>query len=97
MRLFSDCDSVPLPLIDKKYNKTEEVCPRCVCNYESRNTNIIKVRQYMYIFSMTILLFKLLKHDAFHFKFLDRGRDCNMDNFSFGNLYVFLAVSGSFA
>lgn len=48
--IFSDCDGVSVPAVDN-YNKTQELCPRCECKYESRNTGVIKVRNLT--FAMT--------------------------------------------
>lgn len=56
--LFSDCDGV-MPLngiIDNVDNKTEELCPRCVCSYESRNTTIIKVVVIIVIWIISLLV-----------------------------------------
>lgn len=41
-----NCDGVILPRIAGKIKegKGQEICPRCDCKYENRNTTIIKVR-----------------------------------------------------
>ncbi|BET03490.1 TMEM9 [Nesidiocoris tenuis] len=51
----NDCDSVtPMP-VDVP-NKTQELCPRCECKYESRNTTIIKVVIAIIIWVISILV-----------------------------------------
>lgn len=53
----NDCDGVVLPgIIDNVDNKTEELCPRCICSYESRNTTIIKVVVIIVIWIISLLV-----------------------------------------
>lgn len=40
---FSNCDGVVLPSLGDKVKDKEQICPRCECKYENRNTTIIKV------------------------------------------------------
>lgn len=40
---FSDCNGVSLPVIGEVNNTKKELCPRCTCTYESRNTTTMKV------------------------------------------------------
>uniref|UniRef100_A0A8D8QG66 Uncharacterized protein CG1161 n=1 Tax=Cacopsylla melanoneura TaxID=428564 RepID=A0A8D8QG66_9HEMI len=54
----NDCDGV-MPLggiIDNVDNKTEELCPRCICTYESRNTTVIKVVVIIVIWIISLLV-----------------------------------------
>uniref|UniRef100_A0A0A9YFX8 Uncharacterized protein CG1161 n=1 Tax=Lygus hesperus TaxID=30085 RepID=A0A0A9YFX8_LYGHE len=51
----NDCDSIPIDAIDTP-NKTQELCPRCECKYESRNTSIIKVVVAIVIWVISILV-----------------------------------------
>ncbi|CAH1721472.1 uncharacterized protein CG1161 isoform X1 [Aphis gossypii] len=39
----NDCNGVSLPIIGEVNNTKKELCPRCTCTYESRNTTTMKV------------------------------------------------------
>ncbi|XP_050422901.1 uncharacterized protein CG1161 isoform X1 [Adelges cooleyi] len=39
----NDCNGVSLPVIGEVNNTKKELCPRCTCTYESRNTTTMKV------------------------------------------------------
>ncbi|XKL59678.1 hypothetical protein PGB90_000694 [Kerria lacca] len=54
----NDCDSIILPPTSgfQINNKTEELCPRCQCKYESRNTTIIKVVVIIVVWVISLLL-----------------------------------------
>lgn len=41
--MLSDCNGVSLPVIGEVNNTKKELCPRCTCTYESRNTTTMKV------------------------------------------------------
>lgn len=43
---FSDCNGVSLPVIGEVNNTKKELCPRCTCTYESRNTTTMKVMSW---------------------------------------------------
>ncbi|XP_025418398.1 uncharacterized protein CG1161 isoform X1 [Sipha flava] len=39
----NDCNGVSLPIVGEVNNTKKELCPRCTCTYESRNTTTMKV------------------------------------------------------
>lgn len=51
----NDCDGVVITAIDDK-TRNEELCPRCECKYESRNTTIIKVVVAIVIWIISLLV-----------------------------------------
>uniref|UniRef100_A0A1B6ERE5 TMEM9 family protein n=1 Tax=Cuerna arida TaxID=1464854 RepID=A0A1B6ERE5_9HEMI len=55
----NDCDGVSVPVVDND-NKTQELCPRCECKYESRNTTIIKVVVIIVIWIISLLVIYML-------------------------------------
>ncbi|CAD7082954.1 unnamed protein product [Hermetia illucens] len=56
-----NCDGVILPRLREKIaGKEREFCPRCECNYEYRNTAIIKVVVIMVIWIISILVIYML-------------------------------------
>uniref|UniRef100_A0A1B6BY24 Uncharacterized protein n=1 Tax=Clastoptera arizonana TaxID=38151 RepID=A0A1B6BY24_9HEMI len=54
----NNCDGV-IPVINND-NKTQELCPRCECSYESRNTTIIKVVVIIVIWIISCLVIYML-------------------------------------
>uniref|UniRef100_A0A182M0Y9 TMEM9 family protein n=1 Tax=Anopheles culicifacies TaxID=139723 RepID=A0A182M0Y9_9DIPT len=56
-----NCDGVILPrLINKIKGKEQEICPRCDCKYENRNTTIIKVVVIIVIWIISLLVIYML-------------------------------------
>uniref|UniRef100_A0A182P232 Uncharacterized protein n=1 Tax=Anopheles epiroticus TaxID=199890 RepID=A0A182P232_9DIPT len=56
-----NCDGVILPRIAGKIKgKGEEICPRCDCKYENRNTTIIKVVVIIVIWIISLLVIYML-------------------------------------
>ncbi|XP_058059887.1 uncharacterized protein CG1161 [Anopheles bellator] len=56
-----NCDGVILPRIaDKIKGKGQEICPRCDCKYENRNTTIIKVVVIIVIWIISLLVIYML-------------------------------------
>lgn len=54
----NDCDDVSVPVIEN--NSTRELCPKCECKYESRNTTIIKVVVIIVIWIISLLVIYML-------------------------------------
>ena len=52
---FSDCDTATVPAIDDKA-QNKELCPRCECKYENRNTTIINVIMLLIIINFFLNL-----------------------------------------
>uniref|UniRef100_A0A182T1X6 TMEM9 family protein n=1 Tax=Anopheles maculatus TaxID=74869 RepID=A0A182T1X6_9DIPT len=56
-----NCDGVILPRIAGKIKgKGQEICPRCDCKYENRNTTIIKVVVIIVIWIISLLVIYML-------------------------------------
>uniref|UniRef100_A0A182JTP2 Uncharacterized protein n=1 Tax=Anopheles christyi TaxID=43041 RepID=A0A182JTP2_9DIPT len=56
-----NCDGVILPrLAGKIKGKGQEICPRCDCKYENRNTTIIKVVVIIVIWIISLLVIYML-------------------------------------
>ncbi|XP_049297857.1 uncharacterized protein CG1161 [Anopheles funestus] len=56
-----NCDGVILPrLANKIKGKGQEICPRCDCKYENRNTTIIKVVVIIVIWIISLLVIYML-------------------------------------
>ncbi|XP_308543.5 uncharacterized protein CG1161 isoform X2 [Anopheles gambiae] len=56
-----NCDGVILPrLVGKIKGKGQEICPRCDCKYENRNTTIIKVVVIIVIWIISLLVIYML-------------------------------------
>uniref|UniRef100_A0A182WJN6 TMEM9 family protein n=1 Tax=Anopheles minimus TaxID=112268 RepID=A0A182WJN6_9DIPT len=56
-----NCDGVILPrLVNKVKGKEQEICPRCDCKYENRNTTIIKVVVIIVIWIISLLVIYML-------------------------------------
>ncbi|XP_024084078.1 uncharacterized protein CG1161 [Cimex lectularius] len=53
----NDCDGIVIDAIDFHFpNKSQELCPRCECKYETRNTTIIKVVVVIVIWIISLLV-----------------------------------------
>ncbi|XP_018902287.1 uncharacterized protein CG1161 isoform X2 [Bemisia tabaci] len=59
--LSNDCDEVAGPVEEIVHgNTTQEMCSRCECTYESRNTNIIKFVVIIVIWVISLLVIYML-------------------------------------
>lgn len=54
----NDCDGVSVPVIEN--NSTRELCPKCECKYESRNTTVIRVVVIIVIWIISLLVIYML-------------------------------------
>ncbi|VVC40238.1 Hypothetical protein CINCED_3A001431 [Cinara cedri] len=56
----NDCNGVSLPVIGEVNNTKKELCPRCTCTYESRNTTTMKVVVLIVLCVISILVTYML-------------------------------------
>ncbi|XP_075229431.1 uncharacterized protein CG1161 [Lycorma delicatula] len=55
----NDCSGVTVPAIEDATDK-KELCPRCTCTYESRNTTVIKIVVIIVIWIISLLVIYML-------------------------------------